>query len=286
MRTYQHIIDTKAVKLTLNSIPDHWVVRDLTERDYGIDLMIEIFAEDGYDSNNHKNYNATGRICYLQVKGTNSELKLTKNTVSFKVEKKALLYVERFATPFLLIRTYTNENENKVFFLWMQRYIIDVLDEKDADWRVSNQTYFNVRIPKSNLLPTNAEKVEKIAGKIKYLEEFAEFYERFNLIHTEYKYRFINGAFDDELFEYVIKQLKRIKNLTTLLSLNHCQVGVLDIENLIIFLQDIKIGKIFPKTIEDFPDPLMFNLDLLMNDNFSRMSLESLIAENYKDTVY
>ena len=71
MRTYQHIIDTASVKLTLNSLPDYWVIRDLNERDYGIDLMIEIFTKSGFDKQGHETYDATGQICYLQIKGTN-----------------------------------------------------------------------------------------------------------------------------------------------------------------------------------------------------------------------
>lgn len=44
MRTQSHIIDTKAVKAVMAQLPDHWVVRELSERDYGIDLLVEIFA--------------------------------------------------------------------------------------------------------------------------------------------------------------------------------------------------------------------------------------------------
>lgn len=286
MRTYQHIIDTKAVKHTLNSIPDHWVVRDLSERDYGIDLMVEIFSESGQDKHGHSYYDATGRVCYLQVKGTNTKLSLNRdNTVSFNIEKKALLYVEKFSTPFILVRVCTLEKEKVVYYCWLQRYILEVLDKKTPDWREKDQDTFAVRIPTSNSLPTNPKKIEKIAGRIKYVEEAAEFYEKYTLMKPGFE-GMIKGKFSAKLFDLFINDLKRIRNLSTLLDLNHCQVNQDDIDNLIQFVTDIKNGKRKPKSIDDFPDPLMFNLDLLVGDNFMRMALEEMIAENDNDTVY
>lgn len=286
MRTYQHIIDTKAVKHTLNSIPDHWVVRDLSERDYGIDLMVEIFSESGKDKHGHSFYEATGRVCYLQVKGTNTKLTLNRDkTVSFNIEKKALLYVEKFSTPFILVRVCTLEKEKAVYYCWLQRYILEVLDKKTPDWREKKQDTFAVRIPTTNSLPTNPDKIEKIAGRIKYVEEAAEFYEKYTLMKPGFD-GMIKGKFSQKLFDLFINDLKRIRNLSTLLDLNHCQVNQDDIDNLIKFVTDIKDGKQKPKSLDDFPDPLMFNLDLLVGDNFMRMALEEMIAENDNDTVY
>lgn len=286
MRTYSHIIDTKAVKHTLNSIPDHWVVRDLSERDYGIDLMVEIFSESGVDKKEHVAYEATGRVCYLQIKGTNSKLTFNKNeTVSFNVEKKALLYVEKFATPFIFVRVCTLEKEKALYYIWLQRYIIEMLDTKNPDWREKEQDTFAVRIPISNSLPNNPTKIEKIAGRIKYIEEAAEFYEKYTLMKPGFE-AMIKGKFSQKQFFYFINDLKRIKNLSTLLELNQCQVTKKDIENLIAFITEIKNGIRKPISIADFPNPLMFNLGMLESDNFMRMALEEIEAENENDTVF
>jgi hypothetical protein len=286
MRTYQHIIDTKAIKRTLNSIPDHWVVRDLSERDYGIDLMVEVFSENGEDEHGHSNYEATGRVCYLQVKGTNTKITINKDkTVSIKVEKKALLYVEKFATPFILVRVCTLKKKGVVYYCWLQRYILEILDKKSPDWRDKNQENFTIRVPKSNSLPDNSVKIEKIAGRIKYVEEFAEFYEKYTLMRPGFD-TMIAGKLSKKKFDLFISELKRIKNLETLLQLNNCQVNQNDIDCLIEFVTDIKNGRQKPKSINDFPDPLLHNLDLLISDNFMRMTLEEMIAENENDTVY
>ncbi|RZK26876.1 MAG: DUF4365 domain-containing protein [Flavobacterium sp.] len=118
MRTYAHIIDTAAVKATLNSIPDYWVVRDLSERDYGIDLMIEIFEELGVDKYSHKTYDATGHICYLQIKGTNTKFDYNKDgTLSYSLDKDSLLYTEKFPTAFILVRVCILPGHQNTFFM-------------------------------------------------------------------------------------------------------------------------------------------------------------------------
>ena len=112
MRTYQHIIDTKAIKQVLNAIPNYCVIRELTERDYGIDLMIELFSEIGKNKHGHLTYDTSGHVCYLQVKGIDEEPKINEDdTISFTINKKSLYYVEKFSTPFLLLRVYTKKDK-------------------------------------------------------------------------------------------------------------------------------------------------------------------------------
>ncbi|MCJ7933434.1 MAG: DUF4365 domain-containing protein [Chryseobacterium sp.] len=101
MRVIQHIIDTKAVKKVLAAFPDEWVIRELSERDYGIDLMVEIFEQIGKDDHNHNQYDTTGYTAYLQIKGTGEELKFSnKKSESCSVTRKHLMYVEKFPIPF------------------------------------------------------------------------------------------------------------------------------------------------------------------------------------------
>lgn len=60
-RPNSHIIDTEACSFVTSLMPsENWVVRDLTERDFGIDKIFERF-ENGF---------ATGELMAIQVKGT------------------------------------------------------------------------------------------------------------------------------------------------------------------------------------------------------------------------
>ncbi len=284
MRNYQHVVDTKAIKKTLNSIPDYCVVRDLTERDYGIDLMVEIFEKNGEDKNGHDTFDATGHVCYLQIKGTNTEINKNKNsdTVSFSVEKKLLFYVEKLATPFILVRVCTLHTKEVVYFLWLQRYISDILDTKHPNWRTdeTKETY-TVRIPIKNSLPDNFEKIKKVAARIKYIEELSEFHERYQYFNNMY-----HSIIADKFYDYplILSELNRIKNLNTLLNFNNLCIRQESIVELTQYLESVRDGIIRPSTMEDFPNN--FNLEQLHQSNKSLMFIEEFVAENEDDTVF
>jgi hypothetical protein len=61
-RVSQHISESSSFKLISSLVPKEWIIRELTERDYGIDLYIEIVNEDGC---------VTGDLVALQVKSEN-----------------------------------------------------------------------------------------------------------------------------------------------------------------------------------------------------------------------
>ncbi|WP_165835406.1 hypothetical protein [Chryseobacterium viscerum] len=44
-RVPQHISETASFKLFSSNIPDNWIIRDITERDYGIDCYLELVNE-------------------------------------------------------------------------------------------------------------------------------------------------------------------------------------------------------------------------------------------------
>jgi len=283
MRTYQHIIDTAAVKATLNAIPHHWVIRELTERDYGIDLMIEIFEKDGVDHKQHDIYEATGHVCYLQIKGTNTAFEPNADdSVSFALDKDSLLYMERFPTAFILLHVCVLKGHEDIRFLWLQRYVMDVLDFEKTDWRESAQEHFSVRMPPQNSLPDNAEKIEMIAGMNRHITESAEYQERYEMV-KQHKYAMIdNPAYNG--YADLLKELNRIKRLTTLLRRNNLCVGFKAVEELIAYIKEIRDGGQTPGELEDFPHD--FNMDQLALENSSRIFMASFIADNEEDTAY
>lgn len=60
VRNITHTIEREALDILSNSLPPEWIVREMTERDYGIDLYIEIVGEDR---------RVTGDLIAIQVKG-------------------------------------------------------------------------------------------------------------------------------------------------------------------------------------------------------------------------
>lgn len=62
-RPSAHIKETDSWKVLQNSVPSTWIVREVSERDYGVDCYIEIVGNDG---------SVTGDLLSVQLKGTES----------------------------------------------------------------------------------------------------------------------------------------------------------------------------------------------------------------------
>lgn len=58
-RVPQHISETASFKLFSSKIPDNWIVRDVSERDYGIDCYLELVNDDN---------ELTGELALIQLK--------------------------------------------------------------------------------------------------------------------------------------------------------------------------------------------------------------------------
>lgn len=58
-RVPQHISETASFKLFSSKIPDNWIIRDITERDYGIDCYLELVSD---------NNELSGELALIQLK--------------------------------------------------------------------------------------------------------------------------------------------------------------------------------------------------------------------------
>lgn len=223
-------------------LPHHWVVRELTERDYGIDLMVEIFSPSLKDAKGKNAFAATGAVFHIQVKGTEESLEPVRaGTINYSIDKKSLSYVEKFSTPFLLFRV-SVENPQSIYFLWIQRYIKDVMDRETPMWREGEENSITIRIPQGNKLPDGIDKIDGIAFRPKYLEELAEFSE----IYLDIRSR-INAilAGTHEVNEGVIEDLRnrayRARRLNVLLTRNECCINTQSIDLLIEYIIGLEV---------------------------------------------
>ena len=287
MRIYQHIIDTKAIKKTLRIFPDHWVVRELSERDYGTDLIIEIFSESGKDTHDHTIYESSGCVCNIQVKGTNEQLKICEsdNSIHYSFGKNSLLYVERFATPFLLVRVDVSNDESETYYVWLQRYIKDVLDIERPNWRKESQMSFTIKIPLENSLPNRQNKIERIASRIKYIEELIEYRE----IYVSIKPMLLaistgQHPSDQQTYQYLKNQVSKISRLFILLSRNNCSMDIECVQDLYNFIVEVENGSRTQGELSNYPHKI--NFELLSSEVDSIASVENFVAENESEKVY
>jgi len=287
MRTYQHIIDTKSIKKILRAFPDHWVVRELSERDYGTDLTIEIFYESGKDKHNHTIYESSGCVCNIQVKGTNEQLNIcaSDNSIHYSFDKKSLLYVERFAIPFLLVRVDVSDTEAETYYVWLQRYIKDVLDIERPNWREEDQKSFTIKIPIENSLTNRQTKIERIASRIKYIEELIEYREIYASIDPMLSAISAGQhSSDQETYQYLKSQVSKVTRLITLLSRNNCCIDINCTQELYNFVVEVENGSRNKDELSNYPHK--FNFELLSYEVGSIASIENFVAENEGKKVY
>ncbi len=161
-RTETHITDTLAVRQIFSSLPENWLVRGLEERDYGIDLSIELF--DGE--------NPTGCFSLIQVKGKKKSFEDSNVSMS-GFPTKTLEYAQLFPEAFFIF--HTSIEDKKTYFVWAQKYI-DVRLKKDTpNW--AEQGSNTIKFPSENVLgePSGNAKIEKIMKTLSARKSGLEF---------------------------------------------------------------------------------------------------------------
>lgn len=285
MRTYQHIIDTRSVKRVLNLLPEHWVIRELTERDYGIDLIVEVFEEADVDSHGHTTYESTGAVFHIQVKGTNSGLSANSDgNISYSLSKSALTYSESFSAPFLLFRVDVSSPVANSYFVWIQRYIKDVLDLQNPKWRTDSQDSFSIYLPQQNEVTAGLKKIERIASRPKYIQELVEFREYYFHLSSQLSAASI-GQFviDDESLKHMRHLARQIFNLRTIYKYNNCCIDKGCVSDLLDFVESLTISS---RNSDFSGSPHQYNFSLLSDSIEGISDIENFIAENDSDTVY
>lgn len=282
MRTETHITETRSIKKLLNVLPDYWVVRELTERDYGTDLLVEIFDRYGEAGS----YVATGSVLNFQVKGTTTELDFNKtdSTFSFTLKISFLQYVQKFPSPFILALVDLSKTEGEIYFLWLQRYIYDVLDEKNPDWRESGQKTITLRIPSSNILPQKLDKLKSIADHLPKLEQLVKYTEIYTTLEPALlalaanEYDSTQGS-----IRYLKTQIKKIMRLEVLLNNNDCCVSYFDFKELLDLLSNCEAEGDF-SIFSEFEG--FHNMRLLADSAMSMGFIEDFVAENEGREIY
>jgi hypothetical protein len=112
-RVDQHIIESLSFKIFSNALPDDWIIREVTERDYGIDCYIEI-CNKGL---------ITGQLISVQLKGSeNIALRDDDQFVTYySISPSKLNYWNNLPVPivFLFIDIKTHD----IYFSNVKSYI-------------------------------------------------------------------------------------------------------------------------------------------------------------------
>lgn len=191
----------------------------------------------------------------------------------------------KFPTPFILILVdLTKPAEEGVYFLWLQRYVFEVLDEENQDWYTSDQNTITVRIPVQNTLPDNVTKLENIAYFLPKLEQWVKYNEIYYLLESAL-YALADGRFNrsQASLSHLKAQLKKVMRLDVLLNNNDCCISCLEFKELLELLEDCQ-------RCSDYSRLLLFphyeNMRMLAESINSIHSTDAFIAENEGVVVY
>ena len=112
-RIDKHITESSSFKIFSTSIPDNWIIREVTERDYGIDCYVELV---------NQNNQVTGELVSIQLKGKQGINWTKKDYFTFSgIKISTSNYWNNFPTPVFicLVDIYTKE----AFFCPVKTYI-------------------------------------------------------------------------------------------------------------------------------------------------------------------
>ena len=146
-RIIYHARETKSRDMVRKKIDAFYengdaLFREWSERDYGIDAVVELF-DGGYP---------TGKIAFIQLKGTNKKIESLKNgphkgkAVSCgNVSNSSLEYARQNRIPFILIYA-SIANPECFYYVDLQSQINDIEQRRTSD----DQEYHTVHIPIEN----------------------------------------------------------------------------------------------------------------------------------------
>lgn len=154
-RVKQHISESASFTLFNSVIPDNWIVRELTEKDYGIDCYLEIVSDQD---------EVTGELTLIQLKSKLNGIPWTKNDyyTLTGVKVSTTNYWRNLAVPVFIFLT--DIKNKKVYFKSVDKEI------KRSYQDYLGQEKFNYQINKIDEFST--EKFKNQYFKERYRNQF------------------------------------------------------------------------------------------------------------------
>lgn len=133
-RVPQHISETASFKLFSSKIPDNWIIRDVTERDYGIDCYLELVND---------NNELSGELALVQLKSREKiEWKPDDTYTLYNIDIATSNYWFKFPVPVFIFVADISAQE--LFFVSVHYAIRRNFGE------FVKQTTFNYKVKRGN----------------------------------------------------------------------------------------------------------------------------------------
>ncbi|MCS0401997.1 DUF4365 domain-containing protein [Vibrio diabolicus] len=208
-RHTNHILETMSYKIFNNAIPNTWMVRELTERDYGFDALVELTT-----LNNEVN----GKIAAIQLKAS-SQFTFNQAGVykHYAIDKRTTnLWLSSNVLTFLF---FTDEATEILYFIPIQTYVRDNFSRyKSSEKFFYEVSSFDIFTPDKFVNAFVAcEKLPELESQITGIKML---YENFSKFFDENHGRDFHMPIDDESRERGLYDLyNKIEHVCTLLDI-------------------------------------------------------------------
>lgn len=137
IRSKQHISETASFKLFQAKIPNNWIIREPTERDYGIDCYLELV--------NEKNQ-LTGELVFIQLKSKQSINWTKSNTYKMSdINISTTNYWNQIPVPVFIFLADIDEQEIYMLSVkhWIKRKYTEYTKQESFTYQFDKNFIFN-----------------------------------------------------------------------------------------------------------------------------------------------
>lgn len=232
--TDEHIKESAGWKIFQMRTPVEWIIREVTERDYGIDVYIELVTSSG---------EVSGNLCSVQLKAS-ERVKWENDTAKYSgISKSTVNYWMNLPVPTFLMLV--DLNESKLYFCSVKEQV----RKKYSSFNNTKQNTMSLDFNKSIELGTD---IGRVIFLLLYFreKEYNQFvnYLREILIHNEEYHNFIVGNQGRDFFLQVEEERQLI-----LIHLYNCCKFLADYFS--IKWDVIGLSEAFKKDQETWKDP-------------------------------
>lgn len=263
-RDKNHVLETMSYKVFQNAIPDYWIVRDITERDYGFDVMLELTTNSD---------EAHGKFAAIQLKAS-QKLNFHHNGIyrHYDIDKKTTNYWLNSNLPTFLF--FTDEETRKLFFISVNQYVRNNYHEYTSRENFAYTVMLSdVFTPERYL--QEFKKCESLPDLENHINGINIFYNNFSSFFNNNQGRDFHMLIDDEDRESELKQLYfEIRYLCELLDLSW------NIPSIDAFISETKIGQ-FIEMYEYHMTEILKEIDIKFSDCLKTMKHIVLVTQQH-----
>ena len=144
-RASSHISESDSWKIFQFRTPSEWIIREVTERDYGIDSYIEIVEENG---------DVTGNLCSIQLKSTQTINWKNDISVLSGIQKSTINYWIGLPVPVFIF--WADIEQSKLYFCSVEDQVrsrfIDFQDESYETFSFEFFKYLEIGTELGNIM--------------------------------------------------------------------------------------------------------------------------------------